>query len=193
MTTQEFENLIRRKAQDIEAYVNTRFPAQAGDTALRFINGNFRAQGHQGATFKRWKQNTRNGTVLVGRGHLRSATYYTTENGMALIKNTMPYSKIHNEGGEIPITNKMRRFFWAMYYKEKGSMSRTTSGKIRNNKRNRRITEISNIWKNMALTKKTKLTIPQRQFAPMSNENNPVLNRAVLRKIEQELQRIFNL
>lgn len=54
MTPEEFQKLVKQYAKEIKLYVNTRFPSAAGDTALRFINGNFRAQGWQGASFSKW-------------------------------------------------------------------------------------------------------------------------------------------
>jgi hypothetical protein len=56
MDTQEFEKLVKRYAKEIKTYAELRFPAEAANTALRFINGNFRAQGWQGASFKPWKK-----------------------------------------------------------------------------------------------------------------------------------------
>lgn len=57
----------------------------------------------------------------------------------------LPYAAIHNNGGTITVTvtDKMRKFFWAMYKKTENEK-----------------------WKWMALTKKEQLTItiPKRQF-----------------------------
>jgi phage gpG-like protein len=178
MSPDEFTRLINRKAKEVKAYVTTRFPAQAGDTALRFINGNFRAQGWQGATFQPWKPNKRGGRILVQKGHLRAASFYYTAPGMAIIRNTLKYAAIHNEGGnvQIPVTHKMRKFAWAMYAKNGGK------GKPKAER-----------WKTLALTKKTYLNIniAQRQFAPTPTSQSQVLNAAVTRKIEQELKTLF--
>lgn len=178
MSPDEFTRLISRKANEVKAYVNTRFPAQAGDTALRFINGNFRAQGWQGSTFQPWKPNKRGGRILVQKGHLRSASFYNTAPGMVVVRNTLKYASIHNEGGnvQIPVTDKMRKFAWSMYAKNGGK------GKPQAER-----------WKGLALTKKTYLNInvEQRQFAPTERSPSPVLNAAITRKIEQELKTIF--
>ena len=183
MDFKELERLMNRKAKEIRAYANARFPAQAGNAAIRFINGNFRAQGWQGRTFQKWKPNSRRGRVLVKTGHLRSATYYVTGVAKVIVRNTMPYAAIHNQGGtlNIPVTDKMRRYAWAMYYrqgggKKKGGNSRQ-AGK----------------WKGLALTKKTFLNIKieQRQFAPTPSSPSPVLEKAIKRNIERELKRIF--
>lgn len=178
MSPDEFSRLINRKAKEVKAYVTTRFPAQAGDTALRFINGNFRAQGWQGSTFKPWKPNKRGGRILVHKGHLRAASFYYSAPGMIIIRNTLKYAAIHNDGGniQIPVTDKMRKYAWAMYAKNGGNRKPKAQP-----------------WKALALTKKTYLNInvAQRQFAPTERSQSPVLNAAVTRKIEQELKILF--
>ena len=61
-----------------------------------------------------------------------------------------PYASIHNEGGilNVPITERSRKYFWFMF-------KQTGKG----------------MWRAMALTKKTRLTIKidQRQFMGHSN------------------------
>lgn len=190
MDTRQFERLITQKAKEIEQYATTKFPTEAGNTALRFVDGNFRAQGWQGNSFQKWKPNKRSGRILIQKGHLRNATYYVTGIGQVTIKNTQPQAKIQNEGGKnkIPITDKMRKYAWAMYYKEgggkkKGKGQRAT---LQNKK--------ANDWKGLALTKKTYLniTIDQRQFAPTPNSQSPVLNKAVERGVVRAFKQIFN-
>ncbi len=194
MTPEQFDNLIKQKAKELEAYVVTRFPAEAGNTAIRFINGNFKAQGWQGSSFKPWAKNKRGGTTLVQTGHLRSATFYITSPGMATIRNTEPYADIHNEGGDltIPVTDKMRKFAWAMYYKESGKGIKKTKGGAEY--QSIEVGRKAGKWRGLALTKKTYLNIniPRRQFAPTPSSPSPILNRAVLRNVEKELKRIFN-
>lgn len=193
MSPDEFTRLISRKANEVKAYVNTRFPSQAGDTALRFINGNFRAQGWQGSTFQPWKPNKRGGRILVQKGHLRSASFYNTAPGMVVVRNTLKYASIHNEGGnvQIPVTDKMRKFAWSMYYKESGKGIRTSKSGAQYQSID--IGKKANKWKALALTKKTYLNInvEQRQFAPTERSPSPILNAAITRKIEQELKTIF--
>jgi phage gpG-like protein len=78
----------------------------------------------------------------------------------------IPYAQIHNEGGtiEIPVTPKMRKFAWAMHYKEAGSDKKANTP-----------------WKGLALTKKESLrvTIPMRRFMGTSEKLNTVLFNAL--------------
>jgi len=166
MTPEEFTKEIERRAQEIRTYVNTKFPVQAGDTALRFINGNFRAQGWQGASFQQWKPNKRKGTILVKSGHLRSASYYTIQPAQVTIKNTLPYAKIHNEGGVINKTATVR--------------AHTRRGR-------RKETYVK------SHTRRMNLTVPKRQFAPSASSPSPVLNNAIVRRIDSEIKRIFKI
>lgn len=193
MDTQQFERLITQKAKEIEQYATTKFPTEAGNTALRFVDGNFRAQGWQGETFQQWKKNKRGGRILVDKGHLRNATYYVTGVGMVTIKNTQPQAKIQNEGGnvKIPVTDKMKKFAWAMYYKNGGGKTRKT--KQGNAYSNIKQDKKKNQWMGLALTKKQYLNIKidQRQFAPTPTSQSPVLNKAVERGIVREFKELF--
>ena len=45
----------------------------------------------------------------------------------------LPYAALHNEGGDIRVTPRMRRFFWAKYYAARGSFGFRKDG--RNNKK----------------------------------------------------------
>ena len=73
------------------------------------------------------------------------------------IQSDMKYSKIHNEGGTIRITEKMRKFFWAKYYETRDES-----------------------WKYMALTKKSVIAIPKRQFMGINNNMIVEMERIIL-------------
>ena len=76
------------------------------------------------------------------------------------------YAAIHNEGGTITVrvTEKMRKYFWAMYYKTQ-----------------------NNSYKAMALTKKTSLTIhiPKRQFIGESYTLDKQLEKLSIEEIHR--------
>ncbi len=71
-----------------------------------------------------------------------------TERGSAVVfTSSEPYATINNEGGEIVVTAKMRKYFWAQYYKH-GKHS-----------------EKARMYRNLALKAVgSKLQIPQRQY-----------------------------
>lgn len=74
------------------------------------------------------------------------------------------YPEAHNDGATIEISDKMRKFFWAMHAKLKG----------RGND--------SNFYRNLAL-KKTAIKIPQRQFIGDSPELERRLEAEIIRAL----------
>lgn len=118
--------------------------------------------------------------LLVQSGTLRrSIVAKVTDRDSVLFQTTVPYAKIHNEGGTITVTSRMKKYFWWKYITIVGSkrpkagiaityserFQRKKNGELRNNKRNRELTEEATFYKYMALKKAgTKITIPKRQF-----------------------------
>ncbi len=125
---------------------------------------NFEDKGFFG---KKWKTGHFQGKrgIMWNTGNLvRSIKGELTPNGIKF-SSSMPYAEIHNKGGEIVVTAKMKRYFWAMYYKSAGAISTTKSGKARKSKRNVRLSQEAQKWKNLALMKVgQKMKIEQRQF-----------------------------
>lgn len=113
--------------------------------------------------------------LLVQNGTLRrSIKGEITDHDSVLIYTTELYARIHNEGGTITVTRKMKSHFWKMYYTVTGgkaadgfskNLQRKKNGVPRNNKRNRALTEEAEFYRAMALKKVgSKITIPKRQF-----------------------------
>lgn len=113
--------------------------------------------------------------LLVQNGTLRrSIKGEITDHDSVLIYTTELYARIHNEGGTITVTRKMKSHFWKMYYTVTGgkaadgfskNLQRKKNGVPRNNKRNRALTEEAEFYRAMALKKAgSKITIPKRQF-----------------------------
>lgn len=118
--------------------------------------------------------------LLVQSGTLRrSIIAKITDRDSVLFQTTVPYARIHNEGGTITVTTRMKKYFWWKYITIVGSkrpkagtattyserFQRKKNGELRNNKRNRELTEEATFYKYMAM-KKTgdKISIPKRQF-----------------------------
>lgn len=118
--------------------------------------------------------------LLVRTGNLRrSITGRITDRDSVVIETTEPYAQIHNEGGTITVTRKMKKYFWWKYITIVGSkrmkagipityserFSRKKDGTLRNTKRNRALTDEAEFYRAMALKKAgSKITIPKRQF-----------------------------
>lgn len=186
MTPQEFEKKVQQKAKEIQSYANNRYPSVAGNIALRFINGNFRAQGFQGQTFERWQKSKKNkGTTLVDKGHLRAANYYTTQPGQTTLKNNMPYAKAHNEGFKGTVTVKAHE-------RNRYSKARTGTGKFTKTGKERMQTVTFKSGSSRVRAHQRRMNIPKRQFMPTHPNDSPVLNNAVTRAVANDIKQLIN-
>lgn len=125
------------------------------------------------------------GHILVDKGRLRrSIQSRTTENSIIFFTNE-PYAAIHNEGGEIVVTKKMKRYFWRKYYDAVGAFDRKKDGTRSNDKRTLQLAGEAEFWKFMALKKVgTTIKIPRRRFLGTS----PEVEDAVRGIIEKNLR-----
>lgn len=147
---------------------------------------NFERESFFGEAWQRRRSPTRpGGHILVNTGRLRrSIQSRTTENSITFFTNE-PYAAIHNEGGEIVVTAKMKRYFWHKYYEATGSFGRKKDGSRRNDKRTLQLSEEAEFWKFMALKKAgTTIKIPRRRFLGTS----PEVEDAVRGIIEKNLR-----
>ena len=184
MSPEEFEKQLQIKASAIKNYALTRFPSTAGNIALRFVNGNFRAGGFQGQSFERWKKSKKNkGTTLVDTGALRAGNYYTTQPGQTTLKNNMPYAKEHNEGFEGTVTVKAHT-----RQKHRGDVlkEKYTSKKGKSRTRTIKLTVGENVKSHSR-----KMKIPKRQFMPTNENDSPVLNNAVERQVARDIKQLM--
>lgn len=184
MKPEEFAKELAKKQAVLKKYINTIFPKKAGNIALRFINGNFRAQGWQGSNFQPWKKTIRKGTILVKSGKGRRGTSFTTTPGEAHIKNDVNYMAAHNNGfnGIVNIKAHTRKNFEAKKVAA-GGFTKTGKAKMKT------IHTVKSISTVKAHTRK--MNIPKRQFMPQNINDSPVLAKAVRREIERELKNIF--
>lgn len=152
---------------------------------------NFERESFFGEAWQRRRSPTRpGGHILVNTGRLRrSIQSRTTENSITFFTNE-PYAAIHNEGGEIVVTAKMKRYFWHKYYEATGSFGRKKDGSRRNDKRTLQLSEEAEFWKFMALKKAgTTIRIPRRRFLGTS----PEVEDAVRKIIEDNITEYINI
>ena len=130
-----------------------------------------------------------NGHLLVDSGTLRRSIRSEIKESSIVFKSDLPYAAIHNEGGEIKVTQRMKKFFWYKYYSTTGTFGRRKDGSLRRDKRNNRLTTEAEFWKCMALMKVgASLKIPRRQFLGKS----PEVEQAVREIIEENITEYFN-
>lgn len=152
---------------------------------------NFERQSFFGEAWQRRKSPTRpGGHILVDTGRLRrSIRSRTTENSITFFTEE-PYAAIHNEGGEIVVTTKMKRYFWHKYYEATGSFGRKKDGSRRNDKRTVQLSTEAEFWKFMALKKAgTAIRIPRRRFLGTS----PEVEKTVREIIEENITEYINV
>ena len=178
MANKEINKLIRNILNDIRIDLSDEF------------DRNFERQAFFSEAWQRRKSPTRpGGSILVDTGRLRqSISSRTTENSITFFTNE-PYAAIHNDGGEIRVTAKMKRFFWHKYYEATGSFGRKKNGERRKDKRTIQLSTEAEFWKFMALMKVGKtIKIPRRQFLGYS----PEVEQSVCEIIEDNLTEFFN-
>lgn len=151
---------------------------------------NFERQAFFSLAWARRKSPTRpGGHILVDSGDLRRSVRSEIKDSSIVFFSDLPYAAIHNEGGEIKVTAKMKRFFWHKYYAATGSFGRRKGGSLRQDKKNNQLSSEAGFWKAMALMKVgSTIKIPQRKFLGTS----PEVEAAVRQIIEENLTEYIN-
>lgn len=111
------------------------------------------------------KLNNSRGSLLNRTGNLRRSIRYKVSENMITFSSSLPYASIHNKGGEIEVTEKMKKYFWAMYYKAFGGITTKKSGAESKSKKNIALSVEAQKWKGLALMKVgQKIKVEKRQI-----------------------------
>ena len=166
--TKHFDNFIA----DYKA-LRRKLPRMYGIEAVNLFKENFDKEGFivgNGHLIKWKKTIRRTGRKTLKKGGRLQRGIHIKKIGSSTITvgvdSNIKYAKIHNEGGVIPITPKMRRYFWAMF-KQTGD----------------------SYFKGMALTKKTEFVIPQRKFIGNTSAMEPRLERRTIKELKKITQK----
>ena len=164
-------------------------PVKVGRNAVSYVKSNFRKGGYNG---RQWASPYRRklsfsgsagqyGTLLSRTDSLMNATNARPEVAKVYIENPTAYATIHNDGGTITVTARMKRYFWYRHIQSKGISSR-----------NRKKTELSaeaQFWRNMALKKVgSSIHMPRRQFIGDNSELNKIVQRTIDRELKLFIQ-----
>lgn len=151
---------------------------------------NFERQGFFSQKWKRRKSPMRpGGSILINTGGLRRSVQSRSTDSSITFFSSHPAAAIHNEGGEIKVTRKMKAYFWHRYYEATGSFGRKKNGDRRQDKRTVQLGTEAEFWKLLALMKVgSSIKIPKRQFLGTS----PEVEKAVTEIIEENLTEYFN-
>lgn len=150
-----------------------KLPRMYGIEAVNLFKENFDKEGFIAGKgrVKKWK-NTRRNTgrkILTKTRRLRRGIHtkrISTNSVTVGVDSNIKYAEIHNKGGEIPITPKMRRYFWAMFAQTGDSY-----------------------FKSLALTKQTHFTIPERKFIGKTDAMKPRLDRRTIKEFKKIIQK----
>ena len=106
----EVQIIIKRILKDIQVELSDEF------------DQNFEREAFFSEAWARRKSPTRpDGHILVDTGNLRRSIQSRTTDNSITFFTTEPYAEIHNDGGEIVVTAKMKKYFWHKYYEATGS------------------------------------------------------------------------
>lgn len=142
---------------------------------------NFQRKAFFNRPWKVTRTNNNRGSVLLRTGSLRRSIISRLEGNAIKWRSNVPYANIHNKGGRIKVTQKMKSYFWAMYYKSGGAAAKASGN------RKSILSAQANTWKALALKKVGSfITIDQRQFIG----NHPEVSRVIKMVFQSNLNAI---
>lgn len=156
---------------------------------------NFERQAFFSEAWKRSRRAERRGSAtLIDTGSLRKSIMSRSDATSITFYSSLPYAAIHNEGGEIKVTARMKRYFRYRFYQAQGGFNRSNSGTQRKPlpdggfyawTSKMSLTDEAEMWRYMALMKVgSTIKIPRRRFLGAS----PEVETAVRTIIEENLR-----
>ncbi len=113
--------------------------------------------------------------LLIRTGALRRSIKTETTGHSVVFSSDLPYAAIHNEGGTITVTRKMKRYFWYLYWQLTDNYRRNP-------------TEEALFCKRMALKRAgSRIVMPRRRFIGM----HPEVERIIREIVEENSRKIF--
>ena len=142
------------------------------------------------------KTPTTRGSLMMRSGALRRGNQSKISGDLIIFTNSMPYAGIHNQGGTITVTAKMRSFFWAMYYKASGKVKTKKDGTRSKSKAAERFSAEAEYWKSLALMKVgAKIKITKRQVIGSHPRVDGIIKEAFdrqMKDIEQQITKMLS-
>lgn len=132
-------------------------------SVLEQFDRNFERKGFFDQRWPETRQRNTRGSLMLRSGRMRrSLRGHVLPNGIGY-SSSVPYFSIHNNGGKIKVTQKMRKFFWFQHKQQSGRITELKSGKISGSTRNVQTATQAEFWRNMAMIRSDSITMPQRQ------------------------------
>lgn len=118
---------------------------------------NFERKGFFSDKWKPRAHDYARGSLLMQSGAMRRSTQGEVSGGGVRFTSSEPYTALHNEGGKITVTGKMKKFFWAKF-KETGEAG----------------------WKYMALMPVGRvIEVPERRFIGDGPETKRIIETVI--------------
>jgi len=187
--TKNFDSLLKEYETFLEEAIE-----EVAVTAEEFFKSRIaKNRDLEGKPYKKRSPELRPGRkVLIERGKLRNSIrtkHADLQNGVVISagNSRVPYAQIHNEGGKIKVTKKMKAYFWAMHAKHKGKVKKRVDGRPR--KGSMLNLKKADIYKAMALKQEgSYINMPKRSFIG----NSRALTRILESTINQQFERFVN-
>ena len=157
----------------------------AASESVKFFKDSFVNGGFTGTSLQKWpagKSPLGGKKLMYGTGTMMQSIRATEADAKRVtVVSDTAYSKIHNDGGTITVTARMKRFWWAQYMKLSGKVRKNKNGTASRSKANRKASAKAEFCRRMALMKTgSKIKIPRRQFMSES--------WALMNRLDGELQ-----
>ena len=124
---------------------------------------NFERKGFFSDKWKPREHDYSRGSLLMVSGAMRRSTPGEVYGDGVRFTSSEPYTTLHNEGGKITVTAKMKRYFWAKFMQTKDES-----------------------WRRMALMKVGKvITMPERRFIGNGPDTQRIIREAIDRSLQQ--------
>ncbi|MBK9292581.1 MAG: phage virion morphogenesis protein [Bacteroidetes bacterium] len=130
--------------------------------------------------------NTRGSLLVVrGGGGLRGSLRAQINQNSITFSSHQRHAALHNEGGSIVVTERMKRFFWAMHYRFASRMRYRKDGKP--GKKSLSLGEQAQYYQNLALMRTgSSINMPRRRFIGP----HPQVDNIVRQVADQHMQGI---
>lgn len=188
MPAPDIEKMLRESLDDLKTLYLRKMPIKVGVAVRDSIRQNFR----QGSFYRgdKWEQPMRvtlhfrgaagqRGPLLSGSNHLMMNTDYEALPGRVIIRNSEVYAATHNDGEEIGVTERMKRFFWAKHMEHKERMGPEDPE--------------TEFWKRMALKKPgSRIKIPRRHYLGPGPEVDAIVQQVIEKEIQEYINTHFN-
>ena len=183
-TFKDIDDFFKRLNND---FARRAVPRIIAEKATEFYKQRFTVKADpNGVPWQQTQRAVKRGSLMVRSGKLMASVKPSVVTAERVIisagSSKVPYAKAHNKGETItiPVTDKMRKFAWAMAYK---------TGNAAKRKKDVGLAYQSDGWKGLALTKKKTITIklPKQQFMGHSK----ILNGIFMDSFKKAFKSLF--